>query len=109
MILIFVQKIHQIDNYSFAIHWMDQTVDQFLLSDLQKHCPCIQCCEKENVVQKEVRARQITSVGSYALRIEFTSGCSRGIFTFHFLRKWARKGETIRSTTSCAPIEAYES
>ena len=91
MTSIFIQKIYQVDNHSFAIQWADQTIDRFLLSDLQRSCPCVQCLEEVKPVEKDVRAKQIVSVGSYALRIDFTSGCSRGIFTFHFLRQQAQK------------------
>ena len=86
--LVFARKIVQVDNYSFKITWTDEKEQIFPLSYLQRNCPCISCGEKERdpLCQEEVRATKVVSVGSYALRINFTSGCSRGIFTFHFLR-----------------------
>ena len=41
----------------------------------------------EKTVREDVRAKRITSVGRYALRIDFTSGCNSGIFGFDFLRE----------------------
>lgn len=86
--LVFARQITQVDSHSFKIIWTDEKEQIFNLLELQKNCPCISCLEKEKELlpQKEVRALKISSVGSYALRINFTSGCSRGIFTFHFLR-----------------------
>ena len=86
--LVFAKKITQIDNYSFKISWTDGKEQLLPLDHLQKNCPCISCQGQERnlLSSQDVRAAKIVSVGSYALRINFTSGCSRGIFTFSFLR-----------------------
>ena len=85
---VFVREIVQVNNFFFKILWTDETEQLFSLRHLQNNCPCIACQGKERNIssQEEVRAIKIESVGSYALRINFTSGCSRGIFTFQFLR-----------------------
>ncbi len=88
--LVFATSLRQVDDYSFEISWTDGVVGVFFLADLQKVCPCVSCLKERPNLNKEVRAFRITSVGTYALRIHFTSGCSKGIFTFSFLRKLLR-------------------
>ena len=39
----------------------------------------------------EVEALQIVNVGRYALKIDFTKGCSRGIYPFSLLRSLGEK------------------
>lgn len=83
----FIKKIAQKDNYTFCIEWNDGVQADYRLSDIQKHCPCAACNEKPpSNFYVDVRAKRIYSVGRYALKIEFTSGCSAGIYDFDFLR-----------------------
>lgn len=90
-----VQKIFQQDNFTLAIAWEDGTVKSYRLSELQKSCPCAGCVDEStgkrttssNQVQPDVRAVKIASVGRYGLRIQFTSGCSSGIYGFDVLQK----------------------
>jgi DUF971 family protein len=91
---IFVQAITQKDNFNFQIVWTNGTQSTFKLYDLQKNCPCAGCHQARNAnkeiflngVKHDVRAARIKSVGRYALRIEFTTGCSNGIYDFEFLQ-----------------------
>lgn len=91
---LYIFKIWQKDNYSFSIEWNDGQVETFRLSDLQRNCPCANCTDENTgkvmvdpkSVDDQVRAVAIRSVGRYGLRIQFTSGCSTGIFTFDRLR-----------------------
>lgn len=84
---ILVNAIYQKDEYRFTIEWSDGKISHYRLSDLQRQCTCARCrlavCP---AVDEHVKAVLITSVGRYALRIEFTSGCNRGIYSFEFLR-----------------------
>lgn len=92
---ILVRKIQQVDNHSFSIDWSDGKHSMYRLSELQKQCPCANCVDEntgkrlsdDKMVKTDVRAIRIASVGRYALRIQFTSGCSTGIFSFNLLRK----------------------
>lgn len=52
------------------------------LRDLQKSCPCAICGATPPQVDDNVTATQVTLVGSYAVRLQFSSGCSRGLYTF---------------------------
>ena len=82
-----ITSIEQVDERSFKIIWTDKKEFSFHLADLQRACPCSACIKNKRIVDQEMSATKIMSVGSYALRIDFTSGCSKGIFTYAFLRK----------------------
>jgi len=92
---VFIQEIVQIDDYHFEILWTDGKRQSFRLSDLQKNCPCARCVNEETgerlvnleSIDERVRARKIQSVGRYALRIDYTSACSLGIYAFSRLRE----------------------
>jgi DUF971 family protein len=82
-----VAKIEQVDNWSFRIVWGDGEESVYRLSELQRQCPCASCAEGMSPpVEEEVRCRKITGVGRYGLRIEFTSGCMTGIYSFEMLK-----------------------
>lgn len=92
---LFIRKIEQKDNFTFSIMWSDGLQGDYRLSELQKRCPCAACVDEatgkrlveEKNVKPDVRATRITSVGRYALRIQFTSGCSTGIYEFDLLHR----------------------
>lgn len=92
---VFVRKIEQLDRYHFKIVWTDGNNSKYRLSDLQKQCPCAKCQEMRSkqltefnkLVQEDIMAKRIVSVGRYALRIDFCSGCSKGIYNFEWLRQ----------------------
>ncbi len=95
MIPLFVRRIWQKDNYTFSIQWNDELVQDFRLCDLQRNCPCAQCHDEmsgqllkdPSKVPQDLKAIVIRSMGRYGLRIQFTSGCSMGIYPFDRLRK----------------------
>ena len=90
-----VKNIEQKDNYTFTIQWNDGVVKDYRLNELQLRCPCANCVDEvtgerladAGQVKENVKAKRVTSVGKYALRIDFTSGCSHGIYTFDMLRE----------------------
>lgn len=90
-----IKRLQQKDNYTFTIEWNDGQVNDYRLSTLQQHCPCANCIDEATgkrridakILSENVRAQRIVSVGRYALRIYFTSGCSKGIFDFNLLRR----------------------
>lgn len=90
-----IKQIKQIDNHCFQIAWSDGVTEIYRLSDLQKCCPCAGCVDEAtgerraaaSAVSIDVKAITIQSVGRYAIKIHFTSGCSSGIYDFGLLRK----------------------
>ena len=87
----FVQSIQQVDKSRFKIIWTDGKEGVFHLAELQRLCPCSSCEKQKGIVEQEMSAKKIVSVGNYALRIDFTAGCSKGIYTYAFLRKLGDK------------------
>lgn len=93
-----LRKIQQKDNYTFTIEWKDGLVGNYRLSELQMRCPCAACIDEAtgkrrtptNSIDPTVRAIKIVSVGRYALRVHFTSGCSTGIYDFDMLYGMAK-------------------
>lgn len=91
----YISKIYQKDNYTFTIEWNDGITNHYRLNELQKRCPCAGCVDEisgkrlldKSMIADDVRAKRIMSVGRYALRLDFTSGCSHGIYSFDFLRE----------------------
>lgn len=92
---VLIRKIDQKDNFTFSITWSDGRQSDYRLSELQKRCPCAACVDEytgkrlldESSIRSDVRAERILSIGRYALRIQFTSGCSSGIYDLAMLRK----------------------
>jgi ATP-binding protein involved in chromosome partitioning len=90
-----IKEIRQLDNHSFSILWSDSVLTKFLLSALQKACPCAGCVDEmtgkrrlhDQTVPEDLRAVRIENVGRYALKIYFKSGCSKGIYHFDYLRQ----------------------
>lgn len=85
--MLLLKDLKQIDNHQFCIRWMDDQLSFFHLFELQKHCPCNRCKKEEPKVDEKVKALRIQNVGCYALRVDFTTGCSNGIYTFSLLRR----------------------
>lgn len=91
-----INKIYQNSNQSFSIEWGDGVTKEYYLNDLQDRCPCANCVDEKTgkrlntqATKKNVTAVNISSVGRYALRIQFLTGCSHGIFGFDMLRHLA--------------------
>lgn len=90
-----IKKIKQIDNYHFEIEWSDGIKASYRLSNLQNCCPCASCVDEMTLerkastppADKNVRAKTIQSIGRYAIKIDFTSGCSSGIYSYQLLRE----------------------
>ena len=99
MLRLAIRQIKQIDNYHFQIEWNDEKLNIYNLNTIQKNCPCAGCAEKKSdsklaateFSSPQVRAVTLKSVGRYALKIHFTSGCSAGIYDYTLLRNLAKK------------------
>lgn len=96
---ILIKKINQLSNHAFSIEWSDGVINKYNLSTLQNRCPCAKCLNaNEKTPEKnlqDLRAKNIVNVGRYALRIQFTSGCSLGIYSYAFLRMIALENPSL--------------
>lgn len=80
-----IRSIQQVNDTDFMIEWSNDSRIHYSLSDLQKNCPCAGCKEGKQPSDPAVRAYKIKSVGRYAIQIDFSSGCSKGIYDFDML------------------------
>lgn len=91
-------EIRQLDKHTFAIHWGDGCTSSFRLSEIQGLCPCAGCVDEATGERKidpksipaDLVAKTVQSVGLYAIKFEFMSGCSNGIYSYDYLRQIAR-------------------
>ena len=93
-----IRDIKQRDETSFSIEWVDGKKESYHFSEIQRLCPCAGCVDEQTgkrlvqaaQIEDSLRARALESVGRYALRIKFTSGCSNGIYSYPFLHSLER-------------------
>lgn len=81
----FLVKVSRIDAHHIELTWSSGSTSKYRLSELQKNCPCADCETKEVSVSTDVECVKVSTVGRYALKVQFTSGCSKGIYTFDIL------------------------
>lgn len=89
-----IKQMKMINPYSFTIEWSDGIKSSYQFYDLQKACPCHQCRDPRTgayvgaqpQLHNNVEGLRIATVGNYAIKIHFKSGCSFGIYDYHLLR-----------------------
>lgn len=66
----------------------DGTEHLIKAKDIQKHCPCAGCESRTTQeIVDDVGIHHIHTAGKYALRFQFSKGCSNGIYSYEQLRK----------------------
>jgi len=73
-----------VDPYTLRIVWKDGFQKKIGVADVQKLCPCAKC-QTTKELKEDVAAVRVDSVGRYAIKIQFTSGCSRGLYSYELL------------------------
>ena len=79
-----------------AIEWESGLRSSFSGERLRWACPCAECrgeagapgrlARVTSLAPDELRLRDVTLVGQYALQIGFESGHNTGLYTFRYLR-----------------------
>ncbi len=79
------------------ITWEDGRRTTYTGEQLRWACPCAECrgeagmpgrlSRVKSLNDDELRIRDVTLVGQYALQIAFESGHATGIYTFGYLRR----------------------
>ncbi|MFS8564138.1 MAG: DUF971 domain-containing protein [Rhabdochlamydiaceae bacterium] len=70
------------------IEWKDGLVREYEGKAIQRCCPCVICRDiKDRGLEGGVEIKHVTAIGKYGLKIEFSHGCSSGIYPFTMLRK----------------------
>ena len=85
---VFVNEIYQIDDQTLGIAWTDRKISRLNVIMLREKCPCAECkkVSKKSIDFSQVRPKSISSVGRYALGVEFSDGHKTGIYSFELLR-----------------------
>ena len=79
------------------ITWEDGSHSSLTAEQLRWACPCAECrgeggmsgrlSRVQTLSDAELRIKDVTLVGQYALQIAFESGHATGIYTFSLLRR----------------------
>jgi ATP-binding protein involved in chromosome partitioning len=88
------------DPRTLSVLWEDGQRNDFDVRDLRLACRCAQCVEEMSgrplldpkSVRPDVTPRTITSVGNYAIQVNWSDGHSTGIYSFESLRAFAERG-----------------
>ena len=90
-----VKDISQVDDRTLGVLWTDGRKNKIDVVELRRRCPCAVCIDEWTRAQRlkpediadSVRPVKIESVGSYALKVQFSDGHGTGIYTFQMLRE----------------------
>jgi ATP-binding protein involved in chromosome partitioning len=88
------------DARTLSVLWEDGRRNDFDVRDLRLACRCAVCVEEMSgrplldpkSVRPDVTPRTITSVGNYAITINWSDGHSTGIYSFEYLRALGERG-----------------
>jgi ATP-binding protein involved in chromosome partitioning len=87
------------DARTLSVLWEDGHRNEFDVGDLRLACRCALCVEEMSgrplldpkSVRPDVSPRTITSVGNYAITINWNDGHSTGIYSFEYLRAFGER------------------
>ena len=88
------------DARTLSVLWENGNNNDFDVRDLRLACRCAMCVEEMSgrplldpkSVRPDVTPRTITSVGNYAITINWNDGHSTGIYSFEHLRAFGERG-----------------
>jgi len=83
-----IEKIKTAGNHELMIKWGDKKLQLIEAFRIQERCPCIECDGVFPKVDPRVQIDRFEMKGRLGLKIQFSSGCSRGIYTFSEIRSW---------------------
>lgn len=84
--------VRQMDPHRLIFKYNEEEPFILTLSEIQKMCPCARCQGAfEKKLDAQVSLLEFSLIGRYALRVQFTSGCSSGLYPFSLIKKIAQK------------------
>lgn len=90
-----LRAMRRVDDRSIAMSWADGSTSVWDVVELRRACPCAECVDEwsgrrtldPGSVDEATRPVTITTVGRYALTIEFSDGHRTGIYSFKQLAR----------------------
>jgi ATP-binding protein involved in chromosome partitioning len=79
----------RLEDKSLVLNFGDGEEKMLSAPSLQRRCPCARC-QGRGAVDPEVQPFGLEKVGRYALRVQFTSGCSQGLYPRRLLEELAQ-------------------
>ncbi len=94
-------KVYVTTGEGVAVTWSDGHASRYTFPYLRDHCPCATCNDEREkkaheppgaanplpMFKPRVTAKSATSVGNYAIQIQFSDGHATGIYSFGVLRE----------------------
>ncbi len=106
-------RVHKSEGTGVEIDWRDGHRSAWTFAWLRDACPCATCHEEREaegrppgvakakpatllpLYEPPARPVEVTPVGKYALRFEWSDGHESGIYSWEYLRKMCRCGKCV--------------
>lgn len=85
-----IEKIINAGNCEIVIKWKDGKSLAIAAPFMQERCPCIECSSTKLNKSPDVKILSFVIKGRLGLKVEFSSGCSKGIYSFYQIRSWLK-------------------
>lgn len=85
-----IEKIINAGNCEIVIKWKDGKSQAICASLWQGHCPCVDCQIKGCSTFYDVKVLSFVIKGRLGLKLLFSKGCSKGIYSFNQIRSWLK-------------------
>lgn len=86
-----IEKIINAGNYEIVIKWKDGKSQVIKASFMQDRCPCVECLSKDKKKAQDPHIVSFFIKGRFGLKVDFSNGCSKGIYSFYQIRSWLEK------------------
>lgn len=85
-----IEKIINAGNCEIVIKWKDGKSQAIGASLMQAVCPCVDCLINGQTTSHDVKILSFSIKGRLGLKVEFSQGCSKGIYSFYQIRSWLK-------------------
>lgn len=85
-----IEKIINAGNCEIVIKWKDGKSQALSAGFLQARCPCVECAGHDKSPLEDVKVLSFMIKGRLGLKVQFSSGCQKGIYSFNQIRSWLK-------------------
>lgn len=86
-----IDKIINAGNCELVIKWKDGKSQALKADYLESLCPCVDCQGVKKEALVDVKILSFIVKGRFGVKLEFSQGCSKGIYSFQQIRSWLKK------------------